>query len=137
MQDLFSSLKDKFSKEERCSEPSCTEGAKKSKQSKIVYPPDRSEMGRAAWKYVHTRADHYDPKNKAQEIAWLEAFVTLYPCKLCARDFAVICERHPPKLETKQEYVDWWIQAHNEVNRDLSKPLFKLGKSVSSTSSTQ
>jgi FAD-linked sulfhydryl oxidase len=123
MQDLFAGLKDKFSKEERCSEPSCTEG--KTTASKLVYPPDRSEMGRAAWKYIHTRAEHYDPANQAQEMAWLEAFVALYPCKLCARDFAAICHRLPPRLENRNIYMQWWIDAHNEVNRDLSKPIFK------------
>ena len=124
MQDLFASLKEKFSKEERCSEPSCTEGAVKG-PSKIVYPPDRTEMGRAAWKYIHTRAENYDPKNQPTEMAWLESFVALYPCKLCARDFAVICHRVPPRLESREAYVHWWIDAHNEVNKDLSKPLFR------------
>jgi hypothetical protein len=125
MQDVFANLKAKFSNEERCSEPSCTEGAF-NVSGKIVYPPDRAEMGRAAWKYVHTRAEHYDPENKTKEMTWLESFVALYPCKLCARDFAVICQRLPPQLESRESYVKWWIDAHNEVNKDLSKPVYQF-----------
>lgn len=122
----WGSLKDLLNTDERCNKPSCTEGIQ---ARSSVYPPDRSQIGRANWRYVHARAASYpdSPPLEVQmkEADWVKAFTVTYPCKICARDFVSICERTPPVVLSKNIYEKWWIQVHNEVNRDLAKPLFK------------
>jgi mitochondrial FAD-linked sulfhydryl oxidase len=124
MSSAWERLKEKFQSQDQCAEPSCAERTRSVANKSIVYPPDRSEIGRATWMYLHARAEVYDPSKIQQEMKWLESFVALYPCKLCARDFASICFKMPPNLESKEKYVNWWIDAHNEVNKDLGKPIF-------------
>lgn len=124
----WQTLKEKFQSQERCDKPSCSDGAG-GKSSKLVYPPDRSQIGRANWRYVHARAAHYPDEpsdlDRHRELAWLHSFIYTYPCGICARDFTAICARIPPALSSRKEYEDWWILVHNEVNKDLSKPLFR------------
>lgn len=122
----WDSLNDLLNTDERCDRPSCTDGVRK---SSTVYPPDRAQIGRANWKYVHTRASNYpdSPTEDQQnlEISWIRAFSFTYPCSICARDFVAICKRLPPVVLTKSLYQAWWKEVHNEVNRDLSKPVFR------------
>ena len=123
---MFSALKEKFLSQERCVEASCSDSNPKS--SAVVYPPDRVEIGRAAWKYGHARAESFIVENREKEIQWIEAFVALYPCRNCALEFAEICDRLPPDLTSNQSYQKWWIEAHNQVNRDLGKPFWSATK---------
>ena len=143
---MFSALKEKFSKLERCAEASCSD---QHKPGAIVYPPDRAEIGRAAWKYIHARADHVSKQSLAlsgeqadrfisSESKFLESFVALYPCRNCAYEFAGICEKNPPNFSVclgsdcdhrghcglgwvGKNYRKWWVDQHNAVNRDLGK----------------
>uniref|UniRef100_A0A7S2MWM0 Sulfhydryl oxidase n=1 Tax=Alexandrium andersonii TaxID=327968 RepID=A0A7S2MWM0_9DINO len=90
-------------------------------------PPDRAEIGRAAWRYVHTLAANYpeQPSLGEQEDAlyWLRSFVRLYPCGLCSREFVDVCSDLPPRLGSRKDYTLWWCEAHNRVRDDLSQPL--------------
>lgn len=128
-QSTWDALKERFNTEERCDKPSCVEGVH-DKSSKLVYPPDRAQIGRANWRYVHQRAANFplNPTKEEQdrELRWIHSFIYTYPCKICARDFTEICSRIPPVLSSAKAYQRWWIDAHNQVNLDLSKPIFKL-----------
>merc|ERR1712113_437438 len=90
-------------------------------------PPGRAEIGRAAWRYVHSAAANYpeqpDAVSKVCALQWLRSFVHLYPCQLCAREFIEVCSDLPPQLETRQSYCMWWCEAHNRVRADLSQTL--------------
>ena len=121
---MFESLRERFTKQERCAEPSCTEDGRNFQVGKKVYPPDRAEIGRAAWRYVHARAENFNTKDAVSEASWLRSFIALFPCKHCAHDFLEICTRLPPNFLSTGEYVQWWRDAHNAVNRDLGKPKF-------------
>jgi hypothetical protein len=128
MATAWQALKEKFQNQERCDKPSCTEGVG-ARSSKVVYPPDRSQIGRANWKYVHSRAAYFpeipSAVERQRELAWIHSFIYTYPCGICARDFTAICSRIPPALSSRKEYEDWWVVVHNEVNKDLSKPVFQ------------
>lgn len=130
MQSRWDQLRGYFSSEERCEKPSCVEGVHARPNN--VYPPDRSQIGRANWKYVHTRASHFpaDPsqQQKDSELKWIESFIYSYPCRICARSFAEICYRLPPHVASRKAYEEWWILAHDEVNSDLSKPAFQISR---------
>jgi FAD-linked sulfhydryl oxidase len=128
MQAAWDKIRETFNTDERCDKPSCVENVA-GHSSKLVYPPDRSQIGRANWKYVHLRAANYPEAPTAQErmaeLRWIQSFVYTYPCRICARDFVEICARLPPVVSSREAYERWWVEAHNEVNRDLSKPQFK------------
>ncbi len=123
----WETLKEKFRSEERCSRASCSD-VNQGTSSKVVYPPDRAQIGRANWRYVHMRAAGYPEQpsdvDQRRELEWIQSFIYTYPCGICARDFTSICTRIPPKLDSRLNYEAWWVAVHNEVNRDLSKPLF-------------
>ena len=128
MASRWEQLKSLFaSSEQRCDKPSCVDGLPG--RTNLVYPPDRVQIGRANWRYVHSRASHFPEEptqfQKDQELRWIESFIYTYPCKICASSFADICSRVPPIVTSRIAYEDWWIFAHDEVNRDLSKPVFK------------
>jgi mitochondrial FAD-linked sulfhydryl oxidase len=123
MSEMLAKLRERFSKEERCNEPSCSEGGKAT-GGKITYPPNRSEIGNASWRYIHSRAANYDPSNEISETKWLWSFVALFPCQNCARDFVEICHKMPPVFTSRESYEKWWIQAHNAVNIDIGKKVF-------------
>lgn len=90
-------------------------------------PPNREEIGRAAWRYVHCLAANFPDTPVIQEqvssLGWIRAFLRLYPCHLCAQEFIEVCRDLPPRLGNRDEYVMWWCEAHNRVRSDLSQPL--------------
>mmetsp|Transcript_19031 Transcript_19031/g.34405 ORF Transcript_19031/g.34405 Transcript_19031/m.34405 type:complete len:135 (-) Transcript_19031:93-497(-) len=100
-------------------------GALLTSRPKQMTPPGRAEIGRAAWRYVHTLAAHYpvEPSAREQEVAlqWIRSFVHAYPCGLCSREFVEVCSDLPPRLASRGEYVAWWSEAHNRVRADLSQ----------------
>mmetsp|Transcript_48775 Transcript_48775/g.85913 ORF Transcript_48775/g.85913 Transcript_48775/m.85913 type:complete len:150 (+) Transcript_48775:50-499(+) len=123
---VWSNLRDKFKNQERCSEASChdKEGDAGGDDDGIE-PPDRAEIGRAAWRYLHTRAANYPerPSGREQEDAqaWIASFVQLYPCSHCAEAFVEICAAMPPNVSTRTDHSMWWCKAHNSVSADLMK----------------
>eukprot|EP00413_Alexandrium_margalefii_P029538 CAMPEP_0204569324 /NCGR_PEP_ID=MMETSP0661-20131031/37684_1 /ASSEMBLY_ACC=CAM_ASM_000606 /TAXON_ID=109239 /ORGANISM="Alexandrium margalefi, Strain AMGDE01CS-322" /LENGTH=148 /DNA_ID=CAMNT_0051577419 /DNA_START=119 /DNA_END=562 /DNA_ORIENTATION=+ len=96
-------------------------------------PPDRADIGRAAWRYVHAMAADYPdrPTQERQEeaLGWLRSFVRLYPCELCSREFIEVCSDLPPRLGSREDYAVWWCEAHNRVRDDLSQSLCRCDAS--------
>ncbi|CAE8595370.1 unnamed protein product [Polarella glacialis] len=105
-----------------------------SSKSSGLRPPSRAEIGRAAWRYVHTMAAEYPeepkPREQASGLFWLRSFVKLYPCHLCSQEFIEVCSDLPPRLGSRADYAMWWCEAHNRVRNDLSQSLQRceLGK---------
>ena len=161
---VFETLKSKFRSEERCEETSCKDdesiAAARAANPKGVFPPSRSEIGRAAWQYIHAMAALYDPDAPPQRLDpnfgrkpakdfpsalptaknpasrnppavtqkddmqdWLVSFVELYPCGHCSTAFIDIIAKHEPNLDTRDDFVKWWVWSHNEVRRDLSQKI--------------
>jgi FAD-linked sulfhydryl oxidase len=91
-------------------------------------PPDIIELGRSGWTVLHSVAAYFPEKptedNKKDATNFLNGFARLFPCKVCAKDFQEVLERHPPKLDNRKEFNVWMCEAHNEVNQKLGKPLF-------------
>eukprot|EP00439_Symbiodinium_sp_Y106_P038063 s3924_g4.t1 len=94
-------------------------------QSSTSRPPNREQIGRAAWRYVHAMAASFpcspDVAEQVAALAWLRAFLRLYPCHLCAEEFIHVCRDLPPRFQCRNEYVLWWCEAHNRVRSDLSQ----------------
>mmetsp|Transcript_121891 Transcript_121891/g.191293 ORF Transcript_121891/g.191293 Transcript_121891/m.191293 type:complete len:156 (-) Transcript_121891:30-497(-) len=122
---VWASLREKFRNQERCEEPSCADRSGVSVDDDTVEPPDRAEIGRAAWRYLHSMAAHHPERaSLAQQQdaqSWISSFVQLYPCSHCAEHFVEVCDSMPPLADTRHNYSMWWCRAHNRVNEELGK----------------
>eukprot|EP00929_Paragymnodinium_shiwhaense_P098888 TRINITY_DN60408_c0_g1_i1.p1 TRINITY_DN60408_c0_g1~~TRINITY_DN60408_c0_g1_i1.p1 ORF type:complete len:155 (-),score=24.15 TRINITY_DN60408_c0_g1_i1:65-529(-) len=125
----WSSLREKFRTGERCTEASCHDRRpdQNGDDDDEVEPPDRGEIGRAAWRYLHAMAaNHPEKASSAQQgetQSWIASFIQTYPCKHCAEHFVGVCEDMPPRTKTRQDYAVWWCEAHNAVNKHLKADL--------------
>ena len=124
---MWASLAKKLTDDKQCETPACKDGS--GSDSHSLRPPNREEIGRANWMYLHGRAEGYpeSPTEKivSNEEAWIYSFVYTYPCQHCALSFAHVCAELPPRLNSRRDYKDWWIKAHNKVNEEIGKPQFK------------
>ncbi|CAE7823979.1 ERV2 [Symbiodinium sp. CCMP2456] len=122
----WAALREKFRTEKRCEESSCRDRSDTTAlDDDEVEPPDRAEIGRAAWRYLHSMAaEHPAEASEAisqQAQAWLAAFVQNYPCSHCATHFLDVCEAMPPQTKSREDYAvplpD--LPMHNKVNEAL------------------
>ncbi|EER06428.1 FAD-linked sulfhydryl oxidase ERV2, putative [Perkinsus marinus ATCC 50983] len=131
---IFESLKARLKSDEQCVEVSCDDYEVKPAPG-IVYPPNRAEIGRAYWRYIHSRAPFAvvpggQPSSAGPErpcpteMDWLTSLIEVYPCRHCADSFVDICCEMPPQVSSTDKYTLWWCKAHDAVNSELSKPLF-------------
>ncbi|KAF8820500.1 Erv1 / Alr family protein [Cardiosporidium cionae] len=116
----------KLSKEtfERCDDPSCTDRPKgKITHTGISLPPDRAEIGRASWRFLHTIAARYpqkpDESQQNRMEKWVRAFTHLYPCHICRLGFEEIIASHPPRLDCRENFSLWMCEAHNLVSEEI------------------
>lgn len=91
-------------------------------------PPDRRALGRASWTAVHTLAANFPDKPSREEMesakAFVQALAGLYPCKLCRYHFDRYVSVRPPDVSSRERFLLWTCEAHNEVSRRNRKPVF-------------
>lgn len=91
-------------------------------------PPDRRALGRASWTAVHTLAANFPdvPTKEERESAmgFVKALAGLYPCKLCRYHFDRYVSVRPPDVSSRERFLLWTCEAHNEVSRRNRKPVF-------------
>lgn len=93
-------------------------------------PPDVEVLGRSTWTFLHTMAGQYPIKANEQEQtemkSFLNVFSKIYPCWWCAEDLQnwMSTKGNEPKVGGRDELGNWLCDAHNEVNKKLSKPTF-------------
>ncbi|MCJ1471028.1 hypothetical protein MMC07_009676, partial [Pseudocyphellaria aurata] len=93
----------------------------------------KAELGRAAWKVLHTTMAKFPDKPTENEktalSSYLHLFARLYPCSgECASHFLEILSRFPPQVATRSTAAAWACHVHNEVNKSLKKDLFDCSK---------
>ncbi|KAJ3410718.1 hypothetical protein HDV05_003464 [Chytridiales sp. JEL 0842] len=92
----------------------------------------KAELGRSAWKLLHTMAGKFpaeptpDQQNTLLDFIYL--FAQLYPCGECARHFKLVLEAHPPNVTSREGVSQWACKVHNVVNKRLEKPEFDCAK---------
>ncbi|KAI8820881.1 ERV/ALR sulfhydryl oxidase domain-containing protein [Fimicolochytrium jonesii] len=88
----------------------------------------KAELGRAAWRVLHTMAGKFpeEPTEDEQTAMrdYIYLFARLYPCGDCARHFAQILTALPPDVTSRATISQWACQAHNKVNERLGKAVF-------------
>ncbi|POS86210.1 hypothetical protein EPUL_001950 [Erysiphe pulchra] len=92
----------------------------------------KAEVGRSAWKLLHTMMAKFPDKPTSDESKALESFIhlfaRLYPCGECARHFQEIITKFPPQVATRSTAAIWACHVHNQVNKSLQKELFDCSK---------
>ncbi|KAF1945472.1 FAD dependent sulfhydryl oxidase Erv2 [Clathrospora elynae] len=88
----------------------------------------KAELGRAAWKVLHTTFARFPekPTDEEQEAlrSYVHLFQRLYPCGECAEHFGQILAKYPPQVSTRTAAAMWGCYVHNIVNKRLKKPAF-------------
>ncbi|KAG8623813.1 hypothetical protein KVT40_008789 [Elsinoe batatas] len=88
----------------------------------------KAELGRAAWKLLHTTMARFPDKPTSEESAALKAYIhlfqRLYPCGECSQHFRKIIDKFPPQVATRSTAAAWACHVHNEVNKSLDKEIF-------------
>ncbi|KAI9820892.1 MAG: hypothetical protein M1832_003525 [Thelocarpon impressellum] len=93
-------------------------------------PPDVDVLGAHTWTLLHTLTATYprtpSPPQQCEMSTFLALFARLYPCSVCADDFAAWMGRpeNAPRLASRADFGAWMCEAHNAVNRKLGKREF-------------
>ncbi|KAJ7160932.1 ERV/ALR sulfhydryl oxidase domain-containing protein [Mycena filopes] len=107
-------------------------GVAAASQTPSQCPPDKDQLGRATWTFLHTAAAYYpavpSPAQRSQMLALIHALPALYPCSHCADDFGAEVARHPPDVSGRAGLSRWFCERHNEVNEKLGKEAFDCDK---------
>jgi len=89
----------------------------------------KAELGRAAWKVLHTTFARFPEKPTEEEQEALRSYVhlfqRLYPCGECANHFGQILAKYPPQVSSRTAAAMWGCFVHNMVNKRLKKAEFE------------
>lgn len=91
-------------------------------------PPSKKEIGNAGWTLIHSIAANFpeEPTENDQRYAklFLKSIAKLYPCKRCQHHFDKYLAASPPDVSSRNAFVVWACDAHNDVNRRNGKREF-------------
>jgi hypothetical protein len=91
----------------------------------------KAELGRAAWKVLHTTMARFPDSPTPDESDalrdYLYLFARLYPCGECAEHFQQILQTYPPQTSSRSNAAAWACFVHNLVNERKGKPIFDCG----------
>ena len=85
------------------------------------------QWGSQAWHFIHSVAYTY-PENPTESekdnyLAFINSLSKVLPCSICSEHFMQILQYMPPKLDSQQDFFNWSIDVHNEVNKSNGKPI--------------
>ncbi|KAL9005977.1 MAG: hypothetical protein Q9188_001267 [Gyalolechia gomerana] len=99
---------------------------------KIANETIKAELGRAAWRLLHTTMSSYPlhptSSEKSALSSYIHLFARLYPCGECASHFQQILKKYPPQVGGRKAAEMWGCTVHNEVNKSLEKERFDCAK---------
>ncbi|ETS88221.1 hypothetical protein PFICI_02049 [Pestalotiopsis fici W106-1] len=92
----------------------------------------KAELGRAAWKVLHTMMAKFpDEPSEDDQLAlksYIQLFARLYPCGDCARHFQGLLKQYPPQVSSRNAAAGWACFVHNQVNERLEHEIFDCNK---------
>ncbi|KAL8713591.1 MAG: hypothetical protein Q9220_002453 [cf. Caloplaca sp. 1 TL-2023] len=99
---------------------------------KIANETIKAELGRSAWRLLHTTMSSYPlhPTHSEQSAlsSYIHLFARLYPCGECASHFQKILKKYPPQVGGRKAAEMWGCTVHNEVNKSLGKDRFDCAR---------
>jgi hypothetical protein len=90
--------------------------------------PNADRVGRAGWTLIHVVAANYPDyptdEDRKQATAFINALSHVYPCTYCVEHFTSYLEQHPVDVTSREAFLLWTCEAHNDVRRRQGKTLF-------------
>ena len=86
--------------------------------------------GPHAWIFLHSVTMNYpkEPteKDKLIYINFFKELQHILPCEKCAYNYKRHLEDFPIEeaLDSREKMIQWFINIHNEVNKELGKPIY-------------
>jgi Erv1 / Alr family len=88
----------------------------------------KAAIGAATWQLLHTISIKYPltpSQNDKESIRMLLKNLAMhFPCEECSYHFLSYLEEHSPSVDSRNEFVMYLCNMHNEINKFLSKPVF-------------
>ena len=84
---------------------------------------DTTVWGPVLWDNFHTTICEIGDDKEASR-HWLSVFHQWVPCGTCKAHYGKLIREFPPDLESKEAFIKWGVDIHNEVNKHLGKPIF-------------
>lgn len=86
----------------------------------------REELGKAAWMFLHNMAANF-PENPNETVhndfyQFMSYFAKVYPCQSCGIHLENYLVSNPPETQSRQTFMEWMCELHNNVNARLEKP---------------
>lgn len=85
------------------------------------------QWGSQAWHFIHSIAYAYPENPTDLEKTFYNQFIYslsyVLPCSICSEHFMEILKYMPPKLDSQQDFFNWSVDVHNEVNKNNGKPI--------------
>ncbi len=93
--------------------------------------------GRQAWHFIHFVALSYPHKpteeDKTKYKIFLDSLGNTLPCQICAAHFKENMMKHPPKMDSNEEFFNWTVDIHNLVNKANGKKQISFQKALEET----
>lgn len=90
--------------------------------------------GRQAWHFIHMVALSYPEQptdeDKENYTRFLKSLEFALPCSICGEHFRENMEKHPPRLNSRQQFFEWTVDIHNEVNRKNKKKVVSYSQAI-------
>ena len=90
--------------------------------------------GPQLWFFLHTISFNYPlkptDKDKDKIVSFLYGLQPVIPCKICRDHFKRNLAETPPKLESRKDFSEWMIDAHNEVNSRTGKKIYTYDEAI-------
>lgn len=86
-------------------------------------------LGRSAWAFLHVLAKGYPhnptKRDKLYMKSFLDNFILIYPCKVCAEHMKHMFKKNPYELDSRRDFMMYVCKIHNIVNKRLGKEIFE------------
>lgn len=88
---------------------------------------DPKIWGPGTWLFLHTVTLNYPhnptPRDKEDITNLFVIIGKMLPCFHCRKNYARHLKEYPIQTDTKKDLVYWLIDIHNDVNKELGKPV--------------
>lgn len=88
----------------------------------------RPEFGHQGWLILHSISIDYPDNPSDKDIRdmynFFYGFCNMYPCGLCRRHLVKMVKNHPPDFSSRNKFIYWIWERHNQVSKRLGKPQY-------------